>query len=277
MDVSYNKTQRVIIQKPISGTHSSHAVHMEGIANDLPSNHELWAIKEPFPGNFHPDNGPASIKGNKWSATAYIGNAKPFADQGLRFKIHVVMAQSDSEAAKKYRSYLETANNIGWPGLPDLYGGIIVATVEVVRDDQVGRFGTVFSYDIALSFASEQRDYVEKVASILTKEGIKVFYDKFEESSLWGKDLYEHLDDVYRKKSKYCIIFISKEYSNKIWTNHERKSAQERAFRENAEYILPVRFDDTEIPGVRSTIGYMDARKKNPEELANIIKIKLNL
>jgi hypothetical protein len=271
MGASYNKPQRVIIQKPISGTHSSHAVHMEGIANDLPSNHELWAIKEPFPGNFHPDNGPALIEGNKWSATAYIGNAKPFADQGLRFKIHVVMAQSDSKAAEKYRSYLETANNIGWPGLPDLYGGIIVATVEVVRDDQV------FSYDIALSFAGEQRDYVQKVASILTKEGISVFYDKFEESNLWGKDLYEHLDDVYRKKSKYCIIFISKEYSNKNWTNHERKSALERAFRENAEYILPVRFDDTEIPGVRSTIGYIDARKKKPKELVNIIKIKLSL
>jgi hypothetical protein len=135
----------------------------------------------------------------------------------------------------------------------------------------------MFSYDIALSFASEQRNYVERDASLLAKEGIKVFYDKFEEPDLWGKDLYEHLDDVYSKKSKYCIIFISKEYSNKIWPNHERKCAQERAFRENAEYILPVRFDDTEIPGVRSTIGYMDARKTNPEELASAIKIKLNL
>ena len=32
-------------------------------------------------------------------------------------------------------------------------------------------------YDIGLSFASEQRDYVERVAEELDYRGIKVFYD----------------------------------------------------------------------------------------------------
>ena len=30
-------------------------------------------------------------------------------------------------------------------------------------------------------------------------------------------------------------MFLSKEYANKLWTNHERKSAQERAFKEKKE------------------------------------------
>lgn len=92
-----------------------------------------------------------------------------------------------------------------------------------------------------------------------------------------GKDLYEYLDNIYRKKSKYCVIFISAEYSKKLWTTHERKSAQARAFEERVEYILPVRFDDTEIPGIRPTIGYIDAQKTPPEELAKIIKRKLSV
>jgi hypothetical protein len=105
---------------------------------------------------------------------------------------------------------------------------------------------------------------------------IKVFYDEFEEHNLWGKDLYEYLDEIYRKKSKYCVIFISAEYAKKLWTTHERKSAQARAFEERVEYILPVRFDDTEIPGIKPTISYIDARETTTEELAKIIIQKLS-
>lgn len=58
-----------------------------------------------------------------------------------------------------------------------------------------------------------------------------------------------HLDEVYRKKSGFCVMFISKHYALKAWTNHERASAQARAFTENQKYVLPARLDDTEIPG----------------------------
>ncbi len=37
-------------------------------------------------------------------------------------------------------------------------------------------------YDVALSFAGEDRDYVDKVAKRLQEKGVKVFYDKFEET-----------------------------------------------------------------------------------------------
>jgi len=127
---------------------------------------------------------------------------------------------------------------------------------------------TSFSYDVCLSFAGEDRAYVSEVAKSLQTAGIRVFYDAFEEKNLWGKDLYEHLDQVYSKASRFCVIFCSKYYARKLWTNHERKSAQARAFQENSEYILPARFDRTEIPGVRKTIGYVDLRGRRPEELA---------
>ena len=44
------------------------------------------------------------------------------------------------------------------------------------------------SYQVALSFAGEQRDYVDQVARALYMRGIKVFYDRFETIRLWGKD-----------------------------------------------------------------------------------------
>lgn len=131
------------------------------------------------------------------------------------------------------------------------------------------------NYDVALSFAGEDREYVEAVVLLLKGYGVKVFYDKFEETNLWGKNLFEYLNEVYKSKAKYTVMFISKHYKDKLWTNHERRSMQERAFNESSEYILPVRFDNTEIPGLHSTIAYINLKEKTPLELANTICSKI--
>lgn len=133
-----------------------------------------------------------------------------------------------------------------------------------------------FENDVCLSFAGEDRNYVRKVAEGLRKRGVRVFFDEYEKASLWGKDLYVHLDDIYRKSAYYCILFASENYKKRLWTNHERISAQARAIEQNEEYILPVRFDDTEIPGLRPTIGYIDLRITPCSELIEIICEKLD-
>lgn len=132
-----------------------------------------------------------------------------------------------------------------------------------------------YKYDVALSFAGEDRSYVEKVAEILKESNIRVFYDKFEESNLWGKNLYTYLDDIYGKQALYTVIFCSQHYAKKLWPNHERESAQERAFKDNHEYILPARFDQTDIPGIRTTTGYINLDSKTPLELCYLISEKL--
>ncbi len=130
-------------------------------------------------------------------------------------------------------------------------------------------------YDVCLSFAGEDRKYVRQVADALRDEGIRTFYDEYEQVGLWGKDLYEHLNDVYKNTARYCVIFGSKHYAKKVWTNHERRSAQERALREHKEYILPAVFDNTEIPGMRSTIGYIRLAKLSPRAVAKLIVKKV--
>ncbi|WP_228123069.1 toll/interleukin-1 receptor domain-containing protein [Priestia megaterium] len=132
-----------------------------------------------------------------------------------------------------------------------------------------------WEYDVVLSFAGEDRKYVYEIADTLKSSGIKVFYDKYEVVSLWGKDLYSHLDDIYRNKSMYCVMFLSKNYKKKVWTNHERESAQARAFEEKAEYILPIRLDETEIPGIKSTTGYISANEYTPRKISEFIEGKV--
>jgi TIR domain len=135
----------------------------------------------------------------------------------------------------------------------------------------------VRKYHVALSFAGEDREYVDRVAAQLASDGVDVFYDKYEEANLWGKDLYSHLKDVYEKSAIFTVMFISEHYKDKLWTNHERKAAQARAFEESdEEYILPAFFGKPiEVPGLTKTTGYISLSKKTPEQVAQLITDKL--
>ncbi len=131
-------------------------------------------------------------------------------------------------------------------------------------------------YHVALSFAGEDRRYVEKVANQLALKGVDVFYDKFEEANLWGKNLYTYLRDIYENKALFTVMFVSEHYKNKLWTNHERESAQARAISENSEYILPAFFDEAvEVPGLLKTVGHISLNDKSPEQLSDLIVAKL--
>lgn len=130
-------------------------------------------------------------------------------------------------------------------------------------------------YDVALSFAGEDRRTAEGLARLLTSNGWRVFYDSYEEADLLGKDLYQHLQRVYRDLARYCVILISDGYAQKVWPRHELRQAQARAFRENEEYILPLRLSDAELPGLNATTGYLDLRLRSMEEVAVVIQRKL--
>ena len=147
---------------------------------------------------------------------------------------------------------------------------------DVVTINRTGKIDSMDKeFDVAFSFAGEDRKYVEDVANFLKAKGIKVFYDRFEETDLWGKDCYQYFSRVYQEKAQFVIIFISKHYKEKYWTNHELKAAQARALQQKKEYLLPVKFDETEIDGLLPTIGHLSANEREPGEIANKIIDKL--
>lgn len=132
-----------------------------------------------------------------------------------------------------------------------------------------------FNYDIAVSFAGEDREFVESIVATLKARNIRVFYDKDEQASLWGRNLYDHLSELYEHQAQYCLMVISQHYPHKAWTNLERQSAQARSFASKTEYILPLRLDDTEVPGILGTLGYIDARHVSSEKIADLVVQKL--
>jgi hypothetical protein len=130
-------------------------------------------------------------------------------------------------------------------------------------------------WDVALSFAGAQRDYVEQVAQALQARGVRCFYDADEQIELWGKYLAEELPVIYGEQAAAVVVFVSAEYAARDWTRHERRAALARAVRERQEYVLPARFDDTPLPGLLPDVSYIDLRTKTPQQFADMIADKL--
>ena len=135
--------------------------------------------------------------------------------------------------------------------------------------------GRGWLWDVVLSFAGAQRDYVGQVAAALEARGVRCFYDADEQIGLWGKLLAEELPAIYGERAGAVVVFISAEYAARDWTRLERRAALDRAARERREYVLPARFDDTPLPGLLPGIVTVDLRTRTPRQFAGLIAAKL--
>jgi hypothetical protein len=66
-------------------------------------------------------------------------------------------------------------------------------------------------------------------------------------------------------------MLVSKDYVTRKWPAFEARHATARQIEQfGEEYILPVKFDKTTVPGLPKDIGWEDGLKKTPEEIAKI-------
>lgn len=126
-------------------------------------------------------------------------------------------------------------------------------------------------YEVVVSYAGEDQEYVHEVATFLKDHDVELFYAPFKEADLWGTDLTEELDIIYRMEGRYCVMFLSEAYAHKAWPTRERRSAMARAVEQRGRYILPCRFDDTEVPGLSPGVHYVDLKSKTPTQLGKLI------
>jgi hypothetical protein len=132
------------------------------------------------------------------------------------------------------------------------------------------------TFDVAISFAGPERPYAAELAQLLRAAGFSVFYDDFYPEDLWGKDLVETFHEIYSKRARYCVIFVSEEYNSRAWTIHERRSAQERMLKEKGqEYILPIKTNAVDLPGLPTTLGHVSPKELGIEKIAELLIKKL--
>jgi len=123
-------------------------------------------------------------------------------------------------------------------------------------------------YDFAISYAGPDQPFVEKVVGELRARGMRVFFAPDQQADIIGRNLIDYLSEVYLTQARYCLAFFSKHYAERKWTGHERQAAQARALDQSERYIIPIRLDDTKIPGVFDTIA--DIRHATPKQIADL-------
>ncbi|MBF6599034.1 MAG: TIR domain-containing protein [Dehalococcoidia bacterium] len=131
-------------------------------------------------------------------------------------------------------------------------------------------------FDVAISFAGSERELARTLAKAVRDAGFTVFYDDFYKTALWGKNLADLFEDIYGRRSKRCVILVSREYGARMWTNHERQSAQAHAIElKGGEYLLPIAVDATRLTGMPSTVGYVSLDETSIQDVAEMLIAKL--
>lgn len=130
---------------------------------------------------------------------------------------------------------------------------------------------------VALSYPSEERDFVEKVAIELGENiGRKnVFYDRWYEADLAGQAGDLKLAHVYKKMSTLVVPFFSKHYQ-KPWCKHEWDSIRSMLHeRQDDDSILAIKMDNSEISGWHEIDFHINPEGRSAIEIAEIILKKL--
>jgi hypothetical protein len=157
---------------------------------------------------------------------------------------------------------------------------ILVAAGLASREDSTRTTGEVatrvqFEHDVALSFAGEDRSVAGDIGERLRQAGVRVFYDEFYKPDLWGRNLSQEFRKRYGPSSRFVLLFMSRHYAIKDWTDFEFTIARQEARRRSREFILPVRLDDTAIMGLRSDVAHLDLRREGVDGIVSMILKKL--
>ena len=83
-------------------------------------------------------------------------------------------------------------------------------------------------YEVAVSYASEQRPYVERFVARLQSQKMRVYYDRNAQAKMVGKILDQELHKIYLQESKCCILFLSNAYVEKPVTRCKSKNDRRR-------------------------------------------------
>jgi hypothetical protein len=133
----------------------------------------------------------------------------------------------------------------------DLYQELGLSKDSVERD-------SIYTYDVAFSFAGEVRQIVERLNDELKEQDVVTFYDFDQQSMLLGDDLEQVLRSIYATSAKYYVIFMDDAYAQKVWTKFEKDIMTHSS---RSRHIIPVVLTElgkSGLVGISSTLGRID-------------------
>lgn len=146
---------------------------------------------------------------------------------------------------KSYETKISNLQNT----VDDLLAPVAMSIKESDQDNDI-------KYDVFISYASEDADFVESLVEELHKLDVKVWQDKL--SIGWGNSIRQSIDRGLLK-SRFAIAVLSKNYMEKYWTNYEVDGILN--LETNAhKVILPI-WHNVTVDDVKAFSPYLAGRK----------------
>ena len=144
---------------------------------------------------------------------------------------------------------------------------------EVLRHECGFREGVRdFSYDIALSFAGENRDIAEILAAQLDALDIRVFYDRHFEANFLGRAWGQQFEKIFNEDSRLVLVLLDSHHREKIWPTFERDCFAPRV---SDAAVIPVFLDDTIFPGIPGDINSIRFQRDQLGDLQSAISERI--
>ncbi|MES2727192.1 MAG: TIR domain-containing protein [Bacteroidota bacterium] len=126
------------------------------------------------------------------------------------------------------------------------------------------------TFDIAISFAGENRELAEEIALILRMLDFEVFYDRLYEDNYLGSSWGKEFERIFTNDSKFVVCILDEHHRRKIWPTFERECFSEKI---QTNEVIPIFLDDTKFVGIpQDLIGIRFKYNKNDKTIAERIR-----
>lgn len=129
-------------------------------------------------------------------------------------------------------------------------------------------------YDIFISYASEDSNYVDKLETAFNEAGFSIWRDKT--SIGWGNSIRQSIDNGL-VKSKFGLVVISSDYIQKYWTGYELDGILSKESSTGRQMILPLWHNvtkdevDSKSPSLSNRLA-LDTRLNTISEIVEAFK-----
>jgi len=134
-----------------------------------------------------------------------------------------------------------------------------------------------YMYDVAISFAEEDRDAAVALAGALESQGMNVYYYPDNRADDVGYNIEHRLITIYSEQAQFAITLLSENYfkEEKVYTKIELAAIQRRMESDpGIVYLLPVKLTDFEIPSEYLFLAELIYLEWNhePDQIAEVLK-----
>lgn len=135
-------------------------------------------------------------------------------------------------------------------------------------------------YDFAVSYCSEDINYVKNFVDILIGKNYSVFFDRYEYKRLVFTYLHEELYKIFTQESKIIILFISQKYLHNPHTKWEARSVIAKSVFDEVP-IFVIKCDNVSLDEIDKELCinknylFSNIEDHNPKEMVELILKKL--